>query len=773
MFADVFEDIENTGETMIKTTTSFIAYFFLIAFANRLMADDLARWVDPFIGTAGGGETYPAAQFPFGMISPGPNTAFADYGGIDSRPGFDFSGKQIVSFALTHISGVGLHAAQDLPFMPCVGTLDRSPVGNRQAYQSAYTGQKAEPGYYQATLTDPAVSVAMAAAPRAAIVTMNYPARSDAGIIFCPSNCGTAISNCSLDINTSGNEISGWADSGDFNDAPFRPERWAYRIYFVAQFDIPILHAGVWQGATRQDGTLHATGTNAAAYVQFDCTKQQRATMRIAISYVSVDGARKNLAAEIPGWDLDHVRTAARDEWNNILGKIRVGGGSDDLLKSFYTAIYHNALQPNVFDDVDGQYIGFDNKTHRVEAGHHVYANFSLWDTYRSTAALQAMLVPDRASDMVQSLLLDSVQCDGGLPIWPINNNDTGCMGTYPADPFIASVYAFGGRGFDLKLAHDRMVLTATKRLRCKTGGDWAGLEQYIQLGWQPNSASGTLEYAVDDFGIAQICRAAGDETQYRAFMAMSANAFNVFDPSVGYMRGRRADGTWVTPFSTNTQRGFEEGCSAQYTWMTPINYTKLIELLGGHAKAESRLDEFFNPMLIGGWRPGNPHYWLGNEPTMETPYIYNWMGTPWKTQSLVRKIMTYFRRTPDGMPGNDDVGAMSALYAFSAIGLYPEIPGAGGFTISGPAFDSVDFDVQGGKTIHIIAHNNGPDHPFIQSLNLDGKSDSRLWVTWDELTAGNGATLEFTQGPDANKAWGTSADSAPPSYAGQPATKP
>ena len=736
--------------------------------AGAAVPDNPAQWVDPFIGTTGAGGTYPGAQAPFGMISPSPNTEYKNYGDWTSRTGYDYNGKRIVSFTLTHASGVGLHADQDLPFTPCVGALPVSPVENRGAYASGFTSmrQKAAPGFYQVLLETCKTRVSIAAATRSAIVSLDYPETPKANVVFCPSSCGTGISDSALTIAPGGRAISGWAASGDFGDAPFHLNHHPYRVYFAAVFNQPFAGYGTWQGAVRKNGATQAGGADGAAYVRFDCTHQTRVLMRLAISYVSVADAQDNLVREIPAWDFARVHTATLRSWNALLGRIRVSGGRPQETRSFYTAIYHNALQPCVFDDVNGKYIGFDHQVHQIAAGHHLYATFSLWDTYRSTAIVQALIAPERASDMAQSLLLDSVQAPGGgLPTWALNDNDTGCMGTYSADPFIANVYAFGARNFDLALAKQRMVLTATHQMQCGDGGAWWANADYEKLGWRPNGASETLEYAVDDFSVAQICRAAGDTANYQKFLARSQNAFHVFNPTVDYMQSRAADGTWDGPFTPSTQRGFTEGCAAQYTWMVPQSYARLTQLLGGPAKTRARLDDFFNPIMIDGWNTGVPHFWLGNEPTMEVPYLYNWVGSPWESQRLVRTIMASTWDTPDGYPGNDDLGAMSALYVFSALGLNPSIPGIGGFTVTSPLFPSVEIAFTGGKTLRIHAENAGVNTMYIQSLMLNHKPYSHLWITLAQLSAGRGADLDFTLGIRPNRAWGAAPQDAPPSY--------
>ena len=732
---------------------------------------DAAKWVDPFIGTQGAGATYPGAQAPFGMISTGPASSYRDYGGWEARAGYQYEATRLVGFALTHVSGAGLHAAQDLPFVPYVGDLSVSPVGaNRDLYGSAFTNsrQKAAPGFYRVELETHRTTVSIASRARSSVVQLDYPATAKANLLFVPPNNGTAISDSSLTIAPNAREISGFAASGDFADAPFNTDKFPYRIYFVAKFDRPLASWGTWRNADKIVGATRAQGTAAAAYLRFDCTRRRRVNMRLAISYVSVENARLNLQREIPLPDLEAVRAATRADWNALLGRVRVTGGSDSKIRSFYTALYHNALQPSVFDDTNGQYIGFDKQLHQIAAGHHFYVTFSLWDTYRTTAQLQALLAPKIASDMVQSLLLSSVQAaGGGLPTWSLLNNDTGVMGTYSANPFIANMYAFGARDFDLKLARERMVMTAMKEMRNgKDGAAWWGLSDYIKLGYRPGSASETLEYGIADFSIAQIARAAGDEENYRYFLRRSGNSFGIFNPATGFMQPRAADGSWIGPFAPGMEKGFTEGNAAQYTWMTPHNVARLIELMGGIEATRARLDEFFDPILIEGWNTGQPHYWLGNEPTMGVPYLYNWVGEPWKAQRITRQVIDNYRDVPGGYVGNDDLGTMSALYVFACLGLYPAIPGVGGFTLTAPLFESVEIDVPTGKTLHIRAQGAAQNAAYIQSLKLNGRAYRRTWLALEQLKKGRNE-LDFAVSSTPNLGWGAAPQDAPPSFAG------
>jgi predicted alpha-1,2-mannosidase len=749
--------------------------------AGNLMADDAtdpARCVNPFIGTADGGNTTPSAQAPFGMISPGPVSAFQKYGGVESRSTYDAQSKEAIAFSLTHISGVGCHAGGDLPFMPTVGPMERSPVAgklpgevttsatDKDAYQSRISNQVAEPGWYQARLDDADTTVSIAAATRSALVRFDYPKTNQAGIIFCPANDIKGITDSSVTIDRDARVISGWVSTGGFGDAPFKPDTFTYRVYFSAQFDRPFASFGVWDGERRTPNGREVHSASAAAYLGFDTTRKQAVEMRIAISYVDQAGAEENLQAEQNNLDLDGLRQRTHAAWNEVLRKLTMTGGTESDSKVWATALYHNLLHPNIFDDADGRYIGFDDKIHHVDPGHHFYANYSIWDTYRTTGPLQTLLLPRVAGDMAETMLLAATQGGGGLPSWSLNNNDTRCMGSYPGPILLANFVAFGAQGVNLQAAKDRMVESAKHSLPCKQASGWGDLDQYLALGWKPDSASETLEFAISDFAIAEFCQRLGDETNARRFLKRAGSWRNLVNPQLHGIWPRRADGSWVGPLTPESQNGFTEGCSEQYTWCVPQDTAGLISLLGTPAEVRDRLEKFFDPFLVGGWHPGQPKYWCGNEPTLGCPYVFLYLGSPWLAQELVSRVAGTFKDTSAGLPGNDDLGATSASYLFSAIGLYPYIPGVGGFVITGPRFPQIEMTLGDGKKLTIHATNAGPQNSYIQSMKVNGRPWSRTWISLADLKTGSGATLEFVMGPKPNQAWGSRPEDAPPSPA-------
>ncbi len=744
--------------------TRVLWLFALCPWLTLVHAQTGSELVDPFIGTGKAGNCYPGAQAPFGMISWSPGNVFNSYDDPYARPGYKYLQDSINGFSVTHIDGVGCPAAQDLCVMPYTGPLTGSPVADRRIYASRFRHdeERASPGYYEVRLDDFKTSVELAVRDRSGLGKFSFPAVEDAHVIFRPTNSAARLVDASMKIDRNLGRVTGWVISGGFcSDKPLSSP---YKLYFVAEFNRPIAGFGIWKGETLVTGVKEARGGDVAAYLTFDCRKAGSVCMRIGLSYVGERNAARNLSAEIPGWDLAVVRRATGREWTKILGRVAIEGPSDEK-KVFFTALYHNLLQPSIFEDVNGEYTGFDDSVHTVPSGHHKYVNFSLWDTYRTTAQLQALLVPERASDMAASLLLDLEQGNpAGFPIWGFYNRETWIMNGYSAIPFIANVYAFGADGFDLVRMKDRTVWAADNK--------YPRGEKYAAHGYVPDTASHwnygvsmTLEYSIADFCAARLCLAAGDSSGFRRLLARAQSVFKLFNPLTGYLQRRAEDGHWVFPFDPSVEEGFNEGNSAQYTWSIPHNFAALVDSFGGKVAAEERLDRFFSRILIDGWNVNQPCYWMGNEPCFGVPFLYNWTGQPWKSQELAKRVARSFTPTPDGLPGDDDVGAMSAMYVFSALGLYPSIPGVGGLVVTGPVFQGVTMRLGGNRTLHITAADADSLHPYIRSMSVNGEPYTRTWLPTSMI--GPNTSIAFVMSGEPDKEWGSKAGEAPPSFAG------
>lgn len=714
-----------------------------------LLLASVLTLVDPFVGTSGtkiGGpiDTFPGADAPFGMLQWSPDTPSQPAGG-----GYDYADNAITGFSLTHLSGPGCSVFGDAAVLPTVGT-PQPPATVKQAF--SHTAESASPGYYAVTFGSPAIRVELTAAQRSGMARITFPRSAQANILVNPASNQAGVDDAHVRV-VSPTEIEGSATSGNFCGMPDE-----YTVYFVLRFDRPMAHFGVW----------NASGPNAAAYAQFDTTRNPVVTIRSAVSWVGIPGARANLR-QTQTQSFDQMHAAAAAQWQTLLQRVTVAGGTPAQQRTFYTALYHVLLHPNLYSDADGRYRGFDGEIHRARPGHDEYATFSGWDVYRTQIPLLALIAPRETSDMMQSLV-DAAQQGGWLPKWSLVNGYTGVMGGDPAAPIIAGAYAFGARGFDVHAALAAMIKNATD-LDSAPGQGWyrprPGLDEYERLGYVANThttnvspvrngASLTLEYALDDFSIARFALATGDERAYRAFMGRSQNWRNLFNTSIGLIAPRTAYGAFEqTPITGNGQSGFQEGNAAQYTWMVPYDAQSLIYGMGGRDVAVAALDRFFTQINAG---QDKPYAWLGNEPSLSAPWIYLNAGAPWKAQRVIRQALTtLYGDSPDGIPGNDDLGTMSAWYVWCAMGLYPINPAVRQFDIGAPLFTRVQI----GQTIDVRAPQASLQTPYVQSVKRNGVP----WTqTWTRLPQSSTLMIDVALGA-APSAWGTALRDAPPSY--------
>jgi predicted alpha-1,2-mannosidase len=558
-------------------------------------------------------------------------------------------------------------------------------------------------------------------------------------------------------------------------------------MYFAAQFDPPFSAFGTWRrqqlsrgstfGSDSSPGDLLNTHITAqtGAYLTFDARTARTVEMRVGISYVGVDNARQNLEAETSGKSFDVLRTDARRAWQHALGAIKVSGGPLDRTQRFYTALYQALIAPTVFSDADGRYMGMDGAVHTAQ-GYTQYTDFSGWDIYRSQVQLLAMLQPTRASSVARSFVADAEQ-SGWLPKWTVANAQTDVMTGDPADAIIASVRAFGARGFDAREALKAMLKGATRfGPRPHTGyEERQALAAYLAFGYLPQdlqsdlpwgSAGTTLEYALDDFAISRLAATLGDSRTCRVFLLRSGSWRNLYNRASGYIEPRLASGHFIPRYNPDyndwgSSQGFAEGDSAQYTWMVPHDPAGLSAMIGGNAVAIRRLDIFFTQLNNGS---SSPYAFLGNEPSLGSPWLYDWFGQPWKTQQLVRKaLLTLYPDNPGGFPGNDDLGEMSSWYVLGAVGLYPEVPGSDVLALTSPLFPTIVVHTGGGGDIRVRATGTTPDGPYIDGLRVDGHLSRRPWLRFRDLATG--ATLDYVLSAKPDPSWGGETRDAPPSY--------
>jgi predicted alpha-1,2-mannosidase len=711
--------------------------------------------------------------------------------------GYRYSDHHLTGFSLTHLSGAGCSLYGDFPFMPTTEPLRGSPQGADGRLDGefqpgfSHSHESARPGSYSVRLNPVhggAITTALTATTRTGMARFTFPASPHASVLINAGGSAQPDDFAELNLDPGAREISGTASSGLFCG-----QRPRYRVYFAAVFNRPFQAYGAWEGGRLKRGATTASATAkppvhprstaaAGAYASFDARRNQVVLARVGVSFVSVEDARANLAAENPGRPFGKVAAGAQHSWNAVLGRIRIAGGTRAQRASFYTALYHVFIAPRTFSDVNGDYLGMDGQVHN--AGHHIqYADFSGWDIYRSEIQLLAMLAPRRTGDMVRSLLADADQ-SGCLPRWPYANGQSMTMVGDPSDPIIASAAAFGAGGFDRRAALEAMVRGASETCR-STNGEYVerqGLGEYLTHGYVPfdldsqqknansiygdpesvwGSAATSLEYYVADFSIAQFAaRALGDHTTYAQFLRRSAWWRRLYNPKSGVIQPRYANGSFLHPYSSTKGPGFVEGDSAQYTWMVPQDPAGLIRRVGGKAKAAARLGRFLGNLNAG--LPGmhSDHALLGNEPTLQTPWLYDWMGRPYRTQLAVRRALALYTPTPGGYPGNDDLGTLSAWYVFGALGLYPEVPGVGVLALSTPLFPHAEIRLAHGRRALISTSGHGT---YLSSLAVGGKPYGRPWIDYCEL--GAGARLRYRLSTRPNRKWGSTAAATPPSY--------
>jgi predicted alpha-1,2-mannosidase len=732
--------------TYVKILTSLC---FLLLLSARIAAQqDLTRYVDPFIGTSGHGHTFPGAVRPFGMVQLSPDTRLT---GWDGCSGYHYSDSIIYGFSHTHLSGTGISDYGDVLLMPTVGDVFLNALNNGspdKGYASRFQHrhETAAPGYYSVRLDDDDILVELTATPRAGMHLYTFPATDQANIIIDLTHRDEVLDS-GLRI-TGKSTVVGWR----------RSRAWAKNqiVYFAIQFSHPMISSGIAVDDKLVPDLREARGRNVKAYFRFPTTIAPKVSARVGISSVDLNGALLNLAAELGNKSFDTLRAQAAAAWNAELNKIQVSGGSTAQLTNFYTALYHAMLAPNVFMDVDGRYRGRDLNIHQADNFTN-YTVFSLWDTFRAAHPLYAIIDQKRTRDFIKTFLVQYEQ-GGRLPVWELAGNETDTMIGYHAVSVIADAAMKDIDGFDLPKAFTAMKQSAELRSH-------RGLGAYIENGFiamedERESVSKVLEYAYDDWCIAQVARMLGRHDDYERYSARAQSYKNVFDPVSGFVRAR-SNGNWLEPFDPREVTfAFTEANSWQYTFFAPHDISGLMRLMGGPRNFVRKLDQMFAAEsrttgraqvditgLIG-------QYAHGNEPSHHVAYLYNYAGEPWKTQRRVRQIMDqFYTPEPQGLIGNEDCGQMSAWYVFSAAGFYPVTPGSTIYAIGSPLFPEVRFRLENGKTFVVKAQEVSDRNIYIQSATLNGKPYSKSYLEHRDLMAGG--ELVFQMGAQPNRAWG------------------
>ncbi len=735
------------------------------------------HFVDVFIGTGGHGHTYPGATVPFGMVQLSPDTGVGDW---DHCSGYHISDSSIMGFSHTHLSGTGAADLLDVLLMPGVGEAHTEPGGADNpdgGYRSRFShdDERAEPGYYSVVLKDSGIKVELTATPRVGVHRYTFPANGSSHFVVDLAHGTFDASNSkqarvlSAELQLAGNDtITGGRRVGEWADGRY--------VFFAMRFSSPFARAQMVSQENVLDASVHEVkGTSVKGVLGFPTMQQEVIQVKVALSAVSVEGALKNLDTEMPGRDFDSVRQSASDAWERELRKIVVETPREDHRKIFYTALYHSLLAPTVFSDVDGRYRGMDLEIHQLPHGATNYTTYSLWDTYRALHPLFTLIQTERLPEMLNTMIRMAEQSPAGVPVWPLYACETGCMIGYHSAPVLAEAYVKGIGGVDYAKAYELWRKRAFVE-------NYRGLIQYRDLGYIPcdqegEAVSKTLEYAYDDWAMAHLARAAQAGDEVRLLLERSRNYRNVFDPSVGFMRGRLATGRFADPFDARGMgyskkwRDFTESNAWQATFLNQHDLKEYMTLFGGEKGFVQKLDSLFEqsselppdaPPDLAGLVGQYAH---GNEPGHHVAYLYSYAGASFKTQARSRFLLeTMHHAAPDGLAGNEDCGQMSAWYVLSALGFYPVDPVSGNYVFGSPLFDRASLDLGNGKKLVIETLGNGHDKPYIQSVTWNGKPYSKSWFRHADIQ--QGGTFVFRMGNKPNEQFGADTADRPPSFA-------
>jgi predicted alpha-1,2-mannosidase len=706
--------------------------FVNIIFCTSISAQkNLLQFVDPMIGTGGHGHTYPGAVVPHGMVQLSPDTRLE---GWDGCSGYHYSDDFIYGFTHTHLSGTGCSDYGDILLMPMEGT----PSPDNKIYGSTFkhANEKTSPGYYAVKLEDDNIFAELTTTTRVGFHRYTFSSTGSNNIILDLKHRDAVLASSLKILND--HTVAGLR----------RSKAWANNqyVYFVMEFSKPFSKSGIWDLGKLLPGGITAVedSKNLKAFFQFS---EKMVMVKVAISAVSIEGAQRNLAKELPGWDFAAVKAMAEKQWNDELVKIEIESKDIHRLKIFYTALYHTMIVPNINMDIDGQYRGRDDKIHTAD-GFTNYSVFSLWDTYRAAHPLYTIIDRKRSLDYIKSFLAQYKQ-GGRLPVWELSGCETDCMIGYHSVPVIVDAYNKGINNFDTELALEAMKKSAT--------WDHLGLPAIIDHGYlemddEHESVSKTLEYAYDDWCIAQFAKATHHPLDYKNFIRRAQAYKNLLDVQSGFMRPRK-NGNWISPFDPReVNNNFTEANSWQYSFYTPQDISGYIQLLGGKERMERKLDSLFNETSETTGRDQSDitgligQYAHGNEPSHHITYLYNFLGKAFKTQEKVHQVMNeMYHDSPDGLAGNEDCGQMSAWYVLSALGFYPVTPGTTDFIIGTPLFKKAQIHLENGKTFTINAANISDENFYIQIAKLNGSPYRLSSLSYTTIMQGN--NIDFIMG--------------------------
>lgn len=736
-----------------KNNIKKLALYSLFSIFNfSLLAQrDYSALVNPFIGTGGHGHTYPGASMPFGMMQLSPDTRGADW---DGSSGYHYSDSVIYGFSHTHLSGTGIPDYCDVLFMPFVGEVKWESKDYRSTF--SHKNEKANPGYYEVLLDKGSIKTQLTTSVRSGMHQYTFPQTAKEGSIL-------------IDLKWRDEVLESWIEKvSDYEIKGLRRSKsWAQNqyLYFYIKFEKPIKKFLVLNDEGKVGSDSKVEGKNLKFVVQFDLTNTKIIRTKVGISGVSTEGAKKNLDSEIRDWNFEKLKANAKSAWNKELSKIDIKGGTKNQQVNFYTALYHTFLVPNIYQDVDGQFRGTDLKVHKA-AGFTNYSVFSLWDTYRAYHPLMTIINQKKTIDWINTFFYQ-FKHGGMLPVWELSGNETFCMIGYHSVPVIVDAFQKGIREFDTDFA--------LKAMRSYAESDRFGLKHYRENGYLSNdkeheSASKTLEYAYDDWCIAQFAKMVGNDSVYNQYIQRAQYFKNLFDPSTHNMRGK-IQGMWYGPFDPKEINNFyTEGNSWQYSFAAPQDIETLIELHGGKQAFASKLNELFTTSSQTTGREQSDvtgligQYAHGNEPSHHMAYLFNYVGMPWRTQELVNKICTeFYTNDPDGLIGNEDCGQMSAWYILSAMGFYPVCPGNGEYVLGTPLFEEATINLENGKKFVIRSRRSeaGSQNGFyVHSAKLNGEPSTKSYLLHADVM--KGGVFEFKLSHQPIKSWGSNLTDLP-----------
>jgi len=745
------------------------------SFAQTVNQTGVVQYVNPFIGTGAvdtnslSGSNFPGPTRPFAFVQLSPDTRDAP---DDPASGYDHNDKTIVGFSHTHLSGTGVADLFDVLFMPTTGEL-KLKAGDakisRSGYRSAFSHDResARPGYYQVMLQDYNINAELTSTSHVGLHRYTFPASTQSHIVIDMDH--------SLDKNRNYWECRIIAaEIKVVNDHTIEGYRiitgWARlrKVYFHAEFSKPFDSVTMADGNQKPRVTTLLNGTAVKAGLNFSTTDHEQVLVKVALSSVSIENARMNIIAELPGWNFEKLSEQSSDEWEKQLSKIQIEGTLEQK-QIFYTGLYHAFTQPNNIADVNGDYQATD-MTIRNAPDKAQYSTFSLWDTYRAAHPLYTFIQPEKDAAFINTMIRQ-YETYGYLPIWQLWGDENYCMIGNHAIPVITDAILKGIPGIDAERAYQAVKASSTTD---HPGSPFSAWEKYgyIPEDIESQSVSITVEMAYDDWCVAQLAKKLGKKTDYQHFMKRSANYKNLFNPKTGFFQARNKDGNWVTPFDPLNYGGnggspYTEANAWQYNWYAPQNVPDMINLMGGDKSFSAKLDTFFTLANKPGDVNGNAsgfigQYAHGNEPSHHIAYLYDYSGQPWKTQYYVAKVLNeLYNNSFSGYAGNEDCGQMSAWYIFSSMGFYPVNPASGIYAIGSPVLKSASMLLANGKTFRMSINNPGKQNIYIQSVNINGKPYSKTYITQEEIM--NGISLQFTMGKKPNKSWGIKAEDKPP----------